>query len=123
MLIKTKKSWELSENKVTDQTLYRNRRNFIKAAGAIAGGALLAACRPARPETLYDPRKGAAPTQRPPAPTAETVSSPTAAAETVAEEAVVEEVVSAEVDPNFLGDELGFAATSYDEITSYNSYS
>ena len=122
MLIKTKKSWELSENAVTDQALYRNRRNFIKKAGLFAGGALLAACRPARPETLYDPRKGPPPTQRPPATQVVEAPSTDAGAADAAAETTGEEVVSAEIDPNFFGDELGNAATSYDEITSYNNY-
>lgn len=92
MLIKRKKSWELSENAVTDQALYKNRRRFIKGAGAIAGGALLAACRPARPETLYDPRVEAEPTARPPAPTSQAVEAATSAPET-SSDAVVEDVV------------------------------
>lgn len=33
MLIKTKKSWELTENDVTNEKLFNKRRNFIKAGG------------------------------------------------------------------------------------------
>lgn len=34
MLIKTKKSWELSENEVTSEALFNRRRDFMKLSGA-----------------------------------------------------------------------------------------
>jgi len=43
MLIKNKKSWEISENKATDQNLYINRREVIKSMGLGAGVGLLGA--------------------------------------------------------------------------------
>ncbi|MCP4335669.1 MAG: protein-methionine-sulfoxide reductase catalytic subunit MsrP [Gammaproteobacteria bacterium] len=40
-MIKIKKSWEISESEVTPESLYRQRREIIKAAGAIGGALLL----------------------------------------------------------------------------------
>jgi len=40
-MIKTKKSWEIPESEVTPEPLYRQRRDFIKAAGTIGGAMLL----------------------------------------------------------------------------------
>ena len=42
MFIKKSKSWMLKENSVTSESLYLNRRNFIKGAAATAGVAGLA---------------------------------------------------------------------------------
>jgi len=39
-MIKIKKRWEIPESEVTPESLYRQRRNFIKSAG-VMGGALL----------------------------------------------------------------------------------
>ena len=39
-MIKIKKRWEIPESEVTPESLYRQRRNFIKSAG-VGGGALL----------------------------------------------------------------------------------
>ena len=48
MLIRIKKSWDLSENRTTPEHLYLNRRNLMKGmAGLIAGGGL-AACSDAK---------------------------------------------------------------------------
>ena len=41
MLIKQKKSWEISENEVTDYAVWANRREFLKSMG-ILGGAVSA---------------------------------------------------------------------------------
>ena len=41
MLIKQKKSWEISENEVTDYAVWANRREFLKSMG-ILGGAISA---------------------------------------------------------------------------------
>ena len=40
-MIKIKKSWEIPESEVTPEALYRQRRDFIKAAGTIGGAMLL----------------------------------------------------------------------------------
>ena len=40
-MIKTEKSWEIPESEVTPELLYRQRRDFIKAAGTIGGAMLL----------------------------------------------------------------------------------
>ena len=39
MLLKRNRGWEINQNKVTDENLFLNRRNFIKS---IAAGAVLA---------------------------------------------------------------------------------
>ena len=41
MNIHKKPSWALSENDVTDEALFHNRRQFMKLAGAVAGAAAL----------------------------------------------------------------------------------
>ena len=109
MLIKKRKSWEISENEVTDQHIYLSRRNFMRGAGAIAGSSLLAACRPARPDA---PGSVAVPPTAVP-PTASSNGSEAA------------DVVPAPTDvPAPVGyvDEYGNAATSYEEITSFNNF-
>ena len=102
MLIKTRKSWEISENETTSEHIYKSRRNFIRGAGAIAAAATLSACRPARPgsktETLVPPENLPA-----------TNLGDDAAAE--AAPAVKQYV-----------DELGNPANSFDEIISYNNF-
>ena len=40
-MIKLKKRWEIPESEVTPEALYRQRRDFIKAAGSIGGAMLL----------------------------------------------------------------------------------
>jgi sulfoxide reductase catalytic subunit YedY len=40
-MIRIKKSWEIPESEVTPEALYRQRRDFIKAAGTIGGAMLL----------------------------------------------------------------------------------
>ena len=52
MLLKRSRGWEINQNKVTDEKLFLNRRNFIKS---IAAGAVLAP-KSAQFELLY--RKG-----------------------------------------------------------------
>ena len=47
MLIRNRKSWELTEAQVTPEALYRNRRDIVKAMGLAAGAALLAPALPA----------------------------------------------------------------------------
>ena len=111
MLIKKKKSYEISENEVTPHSTYLNRRSFMKGVGAIAGGSLLAACRPARPDLATQP----------PPPTAV----PTAAPSTNAGEAAVAAPTAEAVEaaPAILTtDELGDAFTSFEEITTYNNF-
>ena len=108
MLIKKRKSWEISENEVTDQHKYLSRRNFMRGAGAIAGSSLLAACRPARPDA---PGAAVPPT-----------AAPTAAGDSA--EAVVDAAAAPTDVPAPAGyvDELGNAATSFEEITSFNNF-
>ncbi|BFM05485.1 protein-methionine-sulfoxide reductase catalytic subunit MsrP [Halioxenophilus aromaticivorans] len=42
MLIKTKKSWQLSEAQVTDETVFRQRRTLLRQMGFLGMGGLLA---------------------------------------------------------------------------------
>lgn len=106
MLIKKRKSWEISENEVTPKHQYLNRRSFIKGAGAIAGTSLLAACRPERP---VEP--GSASVATP------TLADPQAAAPSTGNEAAaLEPSVSQTVD------ELGGELTDLQDIISYNNF-
>lgn len=50
MLIKRKKRNEIPSSEITPQHMYAARRQFMKGAAALSAGALLAACRPERPE-------------------------------------------------------------------------
>ncbi|MEM8858992.1 MAG: protein-methionine-sulfoxide reductase catalytic subunit MsrP [Chloroflexota bacterium] len=100
MLIKRKSGIEIPSSEITSESVYANRRQFIKGAGAIAAGAIMAACRPERP-----PEQAA-----PPA-----VEAPQGAApsEIVDEASAIVEATT---------DELGDALTSYQDIISYNNY-
>lgn len=103
MLIKIKKKWELPESEVTDQNLYRTRRDFIKGAGLMTAAAALAACRPERPpEAAVVPGDAAV------------VESGAAEVEAVAES----EAAAANVPT----DELGDVLTSFEDVTNYNNY-
>lgn len=102
MLVKRRKSYEISENEVTSQHLYLSRRNFIKGAGAIAGGALLAACRPPRPELGATGNEGAQGVVEQVDESAETITEPVTARPTT--------------------DELGDPLNSFDDITGFNNY-
>ncbi|MGM0561846.1 MAG: protein-methionine-sulfoxide reductase catalytic subunit MsrP [Pseudomonadota bacterium] len=48
MLIRKRRGWELAESQATPEEVFRNRRRFMRAAGAgsllLAGGGLLSAC-------------------------------------------------------------------------------
>lgn len=105
MLIKTRKSWELPESAVTPEHVYRSRRQFMKGGAAIASTALLAACRPERPEetaTTLDPTA---------------MPDPQGAAPSSGDEAVaLAPTVSA------MTDELGDPLTDFQDIISYNNY-
>lgn len=107
MLIKTRKSWEISENETTSEHIYNSRRNFIRGAGAIAASVSLAACRPARPgsevATLVPPESLPATNLDANPGTDTVVTAPTAT-------------------PQQYIDELGGAANTYDEIISYNNF-
>ncbi len=105
MLIKKRKSWEISENEVTPKQHYLNRRSFIKGAGAIAGTSLFAACRPDRP---VEPGSVAVPTSLP---------DPQGAAPTTGDEAAgLQPSVSQTTD------ELGAELTDLQDIISYNNF-
>ena len=105
MLIKIKKKWELPESEVTDQKLYRTRRDFIKGAGLMTAAAALAACRPERPpEAAVVPGDGAV--------------AESGAAEVQAEAVAESEPVVADVPTDELGDPL----TPFQDVTNYNNY-
>ena len=97
MLIKRKSGIEIPSSEITSESLYQTRRQFIRGAGAIAAGSIMAACRPERPA----PEPAAAPAA--------------ASGQTAAEPEVVD-VISGQTD------ELGDPLNSFDEITSYNNY-
>ena len=50
MLIKRRSGIEVPSSQITAEHHYVNRRQFMQGAAAIAGAALLAGCRPARPD-------------------------------------------------------------------------
>lgn len=105
MLIKKRKSWQISENEVTPKHHYLNRRSFIRGAGAIAGTSLLAACRPDRPT---EPGSAAIPTSLP---------DPQGAAPTTGDEAAALEPSVSQTT-----DELGNELTDLQDIISYNNF-
>ncbi|HCR71447.1 MAG TPA: protein-methionine-sulfoxide reductase catalytic subunit MsrP [Anaerolineae bacterium] len=76
------KSVPVKSYEITPKETYFSRRDFIKAAGVIAGSAALAACAPSSPE---------------------------------------ESEAQVPVNPAYV-DELGDAANTFEEITSYNNY-
>jgi len=47
-------------SEITPESLYRNRRDFLKAAGILSGSALLAACAPSTAATPAAAPAGAA---------------------------------------------------------------
>jgi sulfoxide reductase catalytic subunit YedY len=80
---------KIPSSEITPEHVFRSRRQFMKGAAALAGGAtLLAACGDTK-ERAAGPGATSAPGEAPAA---------------------------------GLSDELGDAATSYDDITSYNNY-
>lgn len=91
-----KKTEPIPSSEITPKDLYLSRRKFLKAAGLLAGGAVLAACAP----RLVQPPTG---TDTPPANTGtpKPVTTPFSRA---------------------TGDELGDPLNSYKDITSYNNY-
>ena len=109
MLIKKRKSWEISENETTPQHIYESRRNFIKGAGAIAAASTLAACRPARPgsEPSVEEVKVVPP---------ENLEATTPPSEGQAEATPTTAPAAT------LTDELGNEVNTFDEITTYNNF-
>ena len=103
MLIKRKSGIEIPSSEITPERLYASRRQFIRGAGAIAAGAMMAACRPER----VPPEPAAAPT--------------TDAASTSNDGTMVGDGVN-EGGSAATTDELGDALTSFDDITNYNNY-
>jgi sulfoxide reductase catalytic subunit YedY len=53
-MIKIKKRWEIPESQVTPESLYRRRREFIKAVGALGGALLLSPLQAARASYAVD---------------------------------------------------------------------
>ncbi len=102
MLIKKRKSWEISENETTPQQIYQTRRKFMQGAGAIAAATTLAACRPARPGSE------------------EVASDPTATA--TGNDVSAESSDPTPSMPETLSDELGNQTNTFEEITTYNNF-
>ncbi len=57
MLIKTKKSYQLSEQQVTDETVYHARRKVLKQLGFLGAGSLLAQSANASPLDFFSSKK------------------------------------------------------------------
>ncbi len=88
------KSKPIPSSEITPESLYLNRREFLKALGIVSAGSLILAACGGRTTT---PAAGS-----PPAPTVtQDTTAPSASATT---------------------DELGDALTSYDDITNYNNF-
>lgn len=88
------KSSSIPSSEITPKHLYLSRRDFIKAAGILSGGALLAACTSPATELAQAPatEQTQSPTDKP---------QPQASGKT---------------------DELGNPLNSYEDITTYNNY-
>ena len=100
MLIKKRTGIKIPSSEITPEHIYRTRRQFMKGAAALAGGALLASCAPGAEETVMEESTAVSPT-----------TSPVATAATV-----TEAVASA------TADELGDPLNSFEQITNYNNY-
>jgi sulfoxide reductase catalytic subunit YedY len=99
MLIKKRTGIEIPSSEITPEHLYRTRRQFIKGAAALAGGALLASCAPSDEEVAME------------------------------ESAVVEEgtavsptAAPAEAAAGVTTDELGDPLNTFEQATNYNNY-
>ena len=100
MLIRKQTGIEIPSSEITPEHIYRSRRQFMKGAAALAGGALLASCAPGAEEAVVEGSTAVSPT-----------SAPAATAATAAEA-----VASA------TADELGDPLNSFEQITNYNNY-
>ena len=100
MLIRKQTGIEIPSSEITPEHIYRSRRQFMKGAAALAGGALLASCAPGVEEAAVEGSTAVSPT-----------SAPAATAATAAEA-----VASA------TADELGDPLNSFEQITNYNNY-
>lgn len=97
MLIKKRTGIEIPSSEITPEHIYRTRRQFMKGAAALAGGALLASCGPGGEETVMEESTAVSPT--------------TAAIEPATETAV-----------RATADELGHPLNTFEQITNYNNY-
>lgn len=97
MLIKKRTGIEIPSSEITPEHIYRTRRQFMKGAAALAGGALLASCAPRAEETVMEESTAVSPTVPAEVITAVTASRPTA-------------------------DELGDPLNTFEQITNYNNY-
>ncbi len=99
----------IPSSEITPESLYLNRRKFMKVAGTAGAAALLAACAP-----------GAAPTSAPTATSAQEMEMP------VMEDTAAPTAEPTEVpfEPMAMGtsDEYGDPLNGYDEITNYNNF-
>lgn len=100
MLIKKKTGLEIPSSEITPEHVYKSRRQFMKGAALLSGSALLAACRPARPEQ-------AAAVAAPPTADASAVESAAGATPTPGRPTT---------------DELGQALNTFEQITTYNNF-
>lgn len=104
----------IPESEITPKHVYLNRRKFMRAAGTLIGGSLVAACN--MPD--YDP-------ELPPAPTSTPVpeAAPAARSQNDADsQAASPPPAPATVDYSALTDELGDQVNEFKEITNYNNF-
>jgi sulfoxide reductase catalytic subunit YedY len=94
MLIKKRTGIEIPSSEITPEHIYRTRRQFMKGAAALAGGALLASCAPGAEETVMEEGTAVSPTA---APASDTAVRATA-------------------------DELGDPLNTFEQVTNYNNY-
>lgn len=57
MLITTKKSYQLSEHQVTDESVYHSRRSVLKQLGFLGAGSLLSQSASATPFDFFSSKK------------------------------------------------------------------
>jgi sulfoxide reductase catalytic subunit YedY len=88
-------------SEITPRQVYLSRRDFIKAAGVLAGSVSLAACGPTRSAAPRPVTPATPSAQRPPTAASAPTTTPT---------------------PRILKDELGEPANSFQDITHYNNY-
>jgi methionine sulfoxide reductase catalytic subunit len=97
MLIKKRTRIEIPSSEITPEHIYRSRRQFMKGAAALAGGALLASCAPGAEEAVMEESTAVSPTTAPASIQTNAAASATA-------------------------DELGDPLNSFEQITNYNNY-
>lgn len=110
MLLKKRTGIEIPSSEITPQSVYLNRRNFMRGAAAAAASSLLAACAPRD----NSPAATTAPIN--------TAVSPTTAPSATAVPSSSGSAAATALPPRPETDELGDALNTFQEITNYNNY-